>query len=443
MTDAPHPRVLFEDVSNELFSELAPLVGTAKQISHDDPIHASDWDLLVTCAYDAGVRDLNLHVLSFGAERLDPVVRGGSGAVLARLNITYARGADVAHGTPPELSQLLQRTVLSQEFPEEKNTWSVPWAGYYWAVNDPAWQNETTGDLGGACVPLLHVGQEQFVYALHRRRSVEEGSKSLCWALPDETVGHREWLLHILQVLREHEPARFPSDPLWQTREDWASPEVASTMRRIATLDAAHEAAQAEYENVRSGLLERLESEVEASNRGVWRLLTAQGTNLVEAVAVVLTELGFVVSDMDEHHDAKTGAKLEDLRVRDAHVGGWECLVEVKGYAKGAKVNDVPQITGRPSVQYAAEKGQAPSTVWHIVNTFISTDPSGRPVAIPSNIDLAPLTEADGALIDSRDLFLAWRAFRKGTCDADIIRRSLREAVTRWLLPSASAEEGK
>ena len=32
VSEAPHPRVLFEDVPDDVFSELAPLVGTAKQI---------------------------------------------------------------------------------------------------------------------------------------------------------------------------------------------------------------------------------------------------------------------------------------------------------------------------------------------------------------------------------------------------------------------------
>lgn len=141
---------------------------------------------------------------------------------------------------------------------------------------------------------------------------------------------------------------------------------------------------------------------------------------------------------MDAHHDAVTGAKLEDLRATDPDTPGWTALIEVKGYLNGAKVNDVVKITGRPSVAFAAETHRAPETVWHVVNAWRQTDPATREVAIANVNDLQPLTAAGGALIDTRDLFTAWRDVQEGRTTQQEARASLRAARTRWQ-PSTSA----
>jgi len=427
VTEAPHPRVLFEDIPDDLYKELAPLVGTSKRIENDDPVHASDWDLVVTFAWDAGAREVSLHMLSFGAHTLDPVQRGGRAVSLNRSNTTRARGGAVAHGVPAPLAGLLRRTVIENIGPEEKETWGLFW-GYHFDDRDDA----LTDDLGGACVPLVHVGRERYVYALRRERSQDHDPPTLCWALPPETTGQREWLLHVLGELRVHDPHRFPSDPEWQTHEVWATPALREAMRRRAVFEAEWVAAQAEFDRRRGELTAEIDTEAEAAAGGMWRLLTSQGDDLVGAVADCLRDLGFTVQDMDDHHDEVTGARLEDLRVTDLDEPGWECLGEVKGYTKGARVNDVPQVTMRPSVNYAAERGHPPSSVWHIVNTFLDTDPSARPPSVPADSDLQPLTDANGALIDTRDLFGAWRDVIEGRVGAGDVRGSLREARTRW-----------
>jgi hypothetical protein len=326
--DAPYPRVLFEDMAEELYDELAPLVGTAKRIEHDDPIHASDWDLLVTCAWDAGCREPPLHVLSFGAEQLDFIHKDGWGSALRKANVTRARNGDVAHGVAPALADLLRRTVVDQIGPDEKSTWMVAWGDPFAAPDN---EDELTDDLGGACTPLVHVGQERFVYALQRPRDPQQEHSALCWALPQETTGPREWLLYVLDQLRAYDPDRFPSDPAWQSRGTWAPPALAQAQGRRAALEADWVRAQAAFEEQRSAFVAEIDAETRDAIAGVWRLLTAQSDDLVAAVSDALTDLGFEVRDMDAHHDQKTGAKLEDLRVTDTDDRSWECLVEVKG----------------------------------------------------------------------------------------------------------------
>ncbi|MCU1555052.1 MAG: hypothetical protein JWM13_2538 [Arthrobacter sp.] len=62
----------------------------------------------------------------------------------------------------------------------------------------------------------------------------------------------------------------------------------------------------------------------------------------------VLIEFGFSLQSMDGHHEKVTKTKLEDSRVSDAEEPDWVALVELKGYTKGARTNDVTQILGRP-----------------------------------------------------------------------------------------------
>jgi hypothetical protein len=64
------------------------------------------------------------------------------------------------------------------------------------------------------------------------------------------------------------------------------------------------------------------------ADEGTRRILTSDGDELVEAVTTVLEDLGFTVRDMDDHHDERTGAKLEDLRVEDPSDADWLTLVE-------------------------------------------------------------------------------------------------------------------
>jgi hypothetical protein len=428
--DVPRPRILFENVPDDVYDELAPLAGTAKRIDEDAPIHPSDWDLLVTFHWNAAARDESLHVLSFGAYSLDMVeLGGGASTALFRGNKTHARGGGVAESASAELAGLVRRTVIEHiSNSDERETWVFSRG----MPSSFARETVACGDLDGRCDPLVHIGQERFVYALHRTRTVEGERPARCWALPSETVGHREWLLYVLDELRTYDPGRFPSDPAWQTRATWATPELRDALVQRAQLEDEWTKAQEEFEQRRVASDDDVHAKTAAATSGPWRLLTAQGDDLVAAVAACLTDVGFTVRDMDDHHDETTGAKLEDLRVTDQDAPGWECLAEVKGYTKGAKVNDVPQVTGRPSVAYAAEHGHAPSSVWHVVNTFLATDPSTRPQAIPSDLDLQPLTDAGGALIDTRDLFSALRDVQTGAGRAADVRATLRRASTRW-----------
>jgi hypothetical protein len=420
----PRPRVLFENVPVDLVDELTSLVPTAKIIDSDEKVHESEYDLLVTFAWDAGKRSKHLHVLSFGATVGDYVKADGHEFRLLRGHATLAHEISIPQGSRPALAKLLSVSVVPEIEEGNKSTWELPDDLNTWTMGS------RTGDLKAMCAPLLHLGSEEFVYAFERQRSTDAGS-GYSLSLPEETTSHALWLRTFLDLVSEIDPSIVPASVDWPTSKEWAPPALRRVVEGLESLSDDREKAIAAFDVRESSLNQELAEIAKEAEEGPQRMLTADGDELVAAVLGALQDLGFLVEDMDDHHDTKTGAKLEDLRITDPSDEYWTCLAEVKGYAKGAKVNDVPQITGRPSVAFTKETGDEPSTVWHIVNAWRNTDPSTRPKAIDNDDDLQPLTDAQGALIDTRDLFRAWRDVHNHA-DPSSVRASLKSALTRW-----------
>lgn len=336
---------------------------------------------------------------------------------------TLAHELAIPREVPSPLATLLKTTVIPNVREGQKAAWRLVKplnASYHATVADE-------GNLGSRCIPLVHVGAKQSVYALLTQR----GGK-LNLVLPPETEQHAAWLRLFLDLVGNVDPDSVPPDLDWKTSSRWSPREVTKHVVDLQALRQAHEEAVTEFQQRERELQAQLEQSTRLADAGTRRILTSDGDELVEAVTTVLRDLGFKARDMDDHHDERTGAKLEDLRVEDPSDADWLSLVEVKGYAKGAKVNDVPQITGRPAVAYTKETGQEPPAVWHVVNAWRGTNPSTLVQAIPNDDDLRPLTEAGGALIDTRDLYEAWRDVAAGKADAKSVRASLRDAKTRW-----------
>jgi hypothetical protein len=432
----PRPRVLFEDVPEERLAELVRLVPSYKLTFAGEDVHETEYDLLVTFADHAGTRGKHLHVLSFGANQADTASSGPMQTYLQRDVGTLASEVTICSGTTTAVAELLKSTVIPYIPDSKKYAWHLGYPGPYGVI----WEHSITGDLEGHCTPLLHLGTEQFVYAFSNRRDGNSGGLHL--ALPGIAQNPAEWLRLFLDLVAAIDPDSVPPEIEWKSSERWAPPEVSKFVNDLHALRQEREQVMREFQAQEQALKDHLEESVKRADSGPGRLLTADGDDLNDAVLKAMQDLGFGVRDMDDHHDERTGAKLEDLRVDDPSAPDWHCLVEVKGYTKGAKVNDVPQITGRPVAAYTKETGDFPSAVWHIVNAWRGTPPSTRPVAIPNDDDLKPLTDTGGALIDTRDLFEAWRDVSAGQIEAEAVRVSLRSAVTRWTYGRPSVRGG-
>lgn len=416
--------MLFEDLPRELLTkEFLSLVPTVKLVISGEMVHEDEYDILVTFAENVARRSAHLHVLSFGADTAGGFVEDRTKYFFVRDVFTLANELAIPADAPPALAALLRTSVVPNMPEGHKMAWRLvkPAQGHKATVAED-------GNLASRCIPLVHVGAKQSVYAL-----VTERDGKLNLVLPAETQQHEAWLRLFLDMVGNVDPGTVPPDLDWKTSARWSPPEVRKHVCDLRALRQAHEEALKEFERREQEIQAQLEESTRLADEGTRRILTDDGDELVEAVTTVLEDLGFTVRNMDDHHDERTGAKLEDLRVEDPTDADWLTLVEVKGYAKGAKVNDVPQITGRPAVAYTKETGQEPPAVWHIVNAWRGTNPTTRVQAIPNDDDLRPLTEAAGALIDTRDLFEAWREVSAGIADAGSVRASLRAAKTRWL----------
>jgi len=418
MPDAPHPRILFEAVPDELYPELEVLAGTAFRITSTTApweIHDSDWDLLVTFA-DTPFRGRSVHSLTFGSLHFRSFRQNGVERTTMRQAPLFARETRVAEGVEGEQRRLLERSVVA---------------------NDPGPGNRTgLRHLPPRFTKLVTAGDEQVAWAALFNYSTE-----LVWALPAQTTHHVEWLALVLRLLHDLEPERFPPEPDWRLRDDWATPNVLALRAELRALRLEKERTVAEFEERDAGHVAKLETQQANATSGALRLLTEQGEPLVAAVADALGCFGFHVADMDDHHDEKTGAKLEDLRVSFTTDVGvtWTALAEVKGYGRGAKANDVGQVVARPALVFFKETDREPDGLWHIANSFRGQDPSARPKPLAGSADLAILAANGGCFIDTRDLFRAWRDVTNGDATAGEVRASLVAAKERWEWPAMSA----
>ncbi|UJP40791.1 hypothetical protein [Cellulomonas palmilytica] len=408
------PRILFLRVPASDRAQFDGLPGTHTYVDELDSVHPSDHDLLVVFGADYVNRG-DWPVLGFGVEHAGPYHKS-----YPRNN---ARHAHVSNAIKDKsLRALVQRSIVDVIADRPRSVWTQ-------FTSSHTFGRATTENLDEGAHRLVQLGAEGATYAL-----LAETYDGLVWALPDETTERRAWLVHVLRFLHTAAPDTFPAEPDWQAGAAWAPPElstaisdlerqVADRERLIAEADARVEAAEQAVDNARRD-----------AAAGPWRLLTAEGDELVAAVGSALRAFGFTVAEKDDEHHATHGRRLEDLLVTDPTAPDWESLVEVKGYSRGARVNDVAQVVGAPSTYFAADRGRAPASVWHVVNVERGVDPSARAVAIPNDKDLRALTDASGALIDTRMLFRAWCAVKEGL-DTVKVRASLRSARTRWTWP--------
>lgn len=411
----PRPRVLFEAVPEPLFQELSKLVPTARLVQEKEEVYAAEYDLLVTYADYAGARDAKLHVLSVGSSNLGYIHTGSSYGLsyVLRQRTTLAMGASIPSETDNDLKRLLERTVLETLPRDEKAAWK--------------WPKGTKQEPHA----LLDLGVEKLPYVINWPRAQgTRAARSL--ALPSHTSDIRGWFVWFLKYLHGIDPTTFPGEVEWASSPPWMT---AQTKRFHDALEASEnelsELIAAAEQKVRQAQVV-VQTAVLEDSQGLQRLLTADGEELESAVTQALELLGFDAIPMDDHHDAITGAKLEDLRVTDPGDPGWICLVEIKGYLKGVKTNDINQIAGKPLVSYSIETGQYPAALWHVVNFKRSSDPAGRGEAVSNDLDLNHLAGLGGLLIDTRQLYLAVRDVQLGELDAAEVRQELKNSLMRW-----------
>ncbi|MEU9324086.1 hypothetical protein AB0D91_09735 [Streptomyces canus] len=242
----------------------------------------------------------------------------------------------------------------------------------------------------GELVPILVDSLGEPVVA----RWTSGDGQQIWYVIPDGVDWNQvvDWLVQ--RALPEHVPAalrrvrsRHHVDPALETpAETQARATLEELERRYledkARLDHDLERARDEAEPVRSGLL------------------YGGGSELEDAVAVVLRAAGFAVTDLDEELGGTLSADLL------AVLNGSTCLVEVKAVAGPAGEKLISQLQRHLEKWPQLRPGQPVTCAALIVNHQHRLDPAERPAEVYQRrvVDALPFP-----VLASGDLFRWWR----------------------------------
>jgi hypothetical protein len=414
------PRLLVQGYEENIRTALLEFVPTVELVNDLGEVRQDEWDALLTNKNLESVAD-HLYVVGVGSSsfgRCEAVTTSGArGAVpISWFGYSRATELEVPNELPLPLSRLVHEILLAVGTGEQQAAIlrsCADWAPPGEELIQPFFQTTEPRVLAG--------------------KFLRAGGRAWCWALPrlEDPV---PWVLIAIEEWSGVDSERFPSPPNWRHRPQWHTDAEGKLWTKLEDARNRHREllAQAEHE------IEVIEKELDmarwAADTGERRLLTEQGPELVNAVKDCLRSIGFDVTDMDEV--TKAGDRREDLRVATSDKPGWTALVEVRGYKRGAQVNDLQRI-GRFRRRYLQETGRDSDRVWYIVNQFLKDDPAGRSAVFQFNEpDFATFAEDDGLVIDTVQLFSISRAVQLQEIDSALARNSLINA-TGWFEVSA------
>jgi hypothetical protein len=260
------------------------------------------------------------------------------------------------------------------------------------------------------------------------------------WMLPFADLNIAAWVEVALKQWHKLDPERFPVDFGWEREPAWMTPAEAELAERIGALQKERQDVLARLEVAERELKAELHAVSLSADAGERRLLTEQGDSLAEAVARAFEGLGFGVQDMDKIFPSND--RREDLRISLPGNDDWTAICEVKGYYKGASVNDLLRVE-RFRGRFYKEKGRDPDRCWYVANCFLKDDPSRREKPLAKNApEVETFAEEGGLVIGTVELFQLLMEVRKGRVEASEARRMLMEQVGYFALESGE-QQGK
>lgn len=428
---APRPRVLVFGLTEVEIETIRPLAGSLVVAENPYDFHSEEHDVLIVT--DANFSDHSHFIKRRLVFASKPEVAKPTGRVSSSFG-----GSSSAQSTAARTQFRPARDFEITEFSREHQLETLvrrscfPQAGFtYSGFTTPVYPERKTSVLAQELLahPLALAALLETDSSLPADDSSPwQPNDSALW-LPDMArTALKDWLLFMLARWRQADPEMFPETAQWKRSDKWAAPEEIEARMKLADF-VAEEAKRRERA---SEMRERLTSALEtAESEGEsWRsLLSDSGAELVAAVKETLELFEFTVVDSDALPQHK-GKKREDLRVSD---GPWVALVEVKGYSRAAKSNDLQQLTSA-SVAFAATEGSVPDALWYLVNVHRDIDPAQREAALPDrNDDLAAFAAGhDGCLIDTRELFRLRQCVAIGQITPAEARKELRGAAARY-----------
>ena len=331
-TTITRPRVVAIGLDKQEIESIRHLCGTLRTAnSLSGYLKRYSWtETDVTVLYDPHQHpetEVRGHVLVIGSTSFNwPGHNSGASEGARRLG-RYAN-TERELGVPTEcpngyrhLAGELARQLGQSEYP-------VPTYQFWGGVQDDRRLVETTS---GASVAL----RGEFTH----NPSTPSERVAVALALPEE-FSLTAWLRAFLADIHEVDPVRVPHAPPRLARpSDWYTPQEARLERRLSQITDEINQLEIEREQVKT----ELDSAIEQADIGIRRCIWDDGEELVNAVAQVLEDLGFVVRHMDPEK-VQGQLKREDLRLTHADLDNWEAMAEVKGYPNGTKTSDSRQI---------------------------------------------------------------------------------------------------
>jgi hypothetical protein len=423
------PRALlygFDDEHDEAeASALDGLFPTTKRIESFSEIQEREYDIVITKGRSLpdGTAS-HLFVVAVGCAKLGkieaPQSPQGSDwrmATVGSMGNSKAREFKEPSGLPKRLKRLVYGDLLPllQERSEDQ---AMP----YLHVHGPfLLQSGSAARAVEAIQPLLVTTEPVVVAGIFQRR----GGTAACLALPagSDIV---EWTRAAVEVWSEVAPERFPAPPAWERAERWMTPGERQRVKDLEAVDSEWQEVQAGFAKRRAAAQVELAHATTQANAHQRRLLVAQGDDLVAAVTEALETLGFDVRNMDEVWPEND--RREDLRVTACDHPGWNALVEVRGYVRGAKQSDLLRIASRFVPRYMQDEGKAPSSAWYIVNHDVGRDPSQRDRVLAGNeADIMEFANgvAAGLVVDTVTFFEVLMSVEAGAIEAPAARAAL------------------
>jgi hypothetical protein len=417
--EQPKPRLLIveagevEDGEVEFHEAITRLVPTARVIAEGDldQIRQKDWDAAVVFGSTSLLED-HLYVIQFGG-----TYGGGIHSselqrpdlILTIAPLSRATQFEIPDNVPDTVRPLIRSSLVKLLESRSPN-----------AVMRAALRNNAYNYVPQVEGPFICDGDGNVLAGAF----VRPDGLARWWWVPGGIEAPERWVAAALADWTSLDAERFPAPPQWQDREEWQTPAEVDLASKIQAMRDKYKAVLDGLAQEELNLGTELERTVVEANATVRRLLTAQGDELVDEVQAAFEELGFIVKNVDKEI-TNPGDRREDLRVSDPDRAGWIAIVEVRGYRRGAQVNDLLRI-GRFVTRYVQETSELPDSAWYVVNHFSEQDPATRPVPLAANpLELETFGADNGLVLDTRLLFQLRIKVRGGDIQADAARAQL------------------
>ncbi|MGX5653620.1 hypothetical protein ACWKWC_02465 [Geodermatophilus nigrescens] len=427
--ERPRLLVIGEGEGTELgehLSRLAPTVRFLAQASELADVRQLDWDAVVLWQQDAELED-HLFVLQFGGDYTAPYKITNATVALHLGGPTVSTEFFIPEEDLPDaIATLVRRDLVPTVQARQHNDTLRLRVFSRMLTSEP---QDRIRILSTMQPFLMDADQRPIAGAYRRTRD----GHSQWWRLPSYTPNAERWASAAFASWRDKNPEVFPAEAGWSQNEAWQTDAELRVAAEIARLSADRERLIARLDEQVAAAAQALTEARAQADAGERLLLTAQKDDLVAEVKATLEEFGFSVIDVDKAI-SQPGDRREDLRVVDPDAHDWIALSEVRGYGKGAQLNDLLRI-GRFVARFLKEQQREPDATWYIVNHFVGSDPGSRPRPLQSNPDeVETFAEGGGLVVDTADLFRLRMSVRRGEQSPDNARRMLREARGRFVL---------